>query len=114
MCAAEPVCRPGAPRLRRVSVVALIAVGLATMSPDAAHAEQGLEEVVVTAQRQSERIQDVPIAITALSASDLADRGVRQAGDITASVPNMLLNSPYGPEAPADVHLARRHDPGFQ
>ena len=27
------------------------------------------------------------------------DRGVRKAGDIAASVPNMLLNLPYGPEA---------------
>ncbi len=53
----------------------------------------------MTAQRKSERLQDVPIAITALSADELAERGVRQAGDIAASVPNMLLNSPYGPEA---------------
>ncbi len=58
-----------------------------------------LEEIVVTAQRRVERLQDVPLAITALSGADLAEHGVRQAGDITASVPNMLLNSPYGPEA---------------
>src|SRR5256886_14440483 len=38
-------------------------------------------------------------SITAVSAADLESRGVRQAGDITADVPNMLLNSPYGPEA---------------
>src|SRR2546430_11650640 len=37
-------------------------------------------------------------SITAVSAADLESRGVRQAGDITADVPNMLLNSPYGPE----------------
>ena len=68
--------------------------------PLAAHAAEGsLDEIVVTAQRRTERLQDVPLAITALSGADLAERGVRQAGDITASVPNMLLNSPYGPEA---------------
>jgi iron complex outermembrane recepter protein len=99
MFPADHVCRAAASRPRHVSVIALIVVGMAAMSPDVARAEQGLEEVVVTAQRKSERIQDVPIAITALAASDLVDRGVRQAGDITASVPNMLLNSPYGPEA---------------
>ncbi len=59
----------------------------------------GLAEVVVTAERKSEKLQDVPVAVTALSAEQLAERGVRQAGDITASVPNMLLNLPYGPEA---------------
>ncbi len=72
----------------------------AALSPSGARAEQAaLEEIVVTAQRRSERLQDVPIAITAISAAELSDRGVRQAGDIAATVPNLLLNSPYGPEA---------------
>jgi iron complex outermembrane recepter protein len=58
-----------------------------------------LEEVTVTAQRRTERLQDVPVAITAISGNDLIDRGVRQAGDIADLVPNLLLNLPYGPEA---------------
>jgi iron complex outermembrane receptor protein len=58
-----------------------------------------LEEVTVTAQRRTERLQDVPVAVTALSESELIERGVRQAGDIVDVVPNMLLNQPYGPEA---------------
>src|SRR5580704_15760424 len=58
-----------------------------------------LNEVVVTAQRQSERSHDVPIALTAVSADELHDRGIRQAADITSLVPNLLLNLPWGPEA---------------
>jgi iron complex outermembrane recepter protein len=58
-----------------------------------------LEEVIVTAQRRSERVQDVPIAITAVSNTELEDRGVRQAGDIAALVPNLTLSLPYGEEA---------------
>jgi iron complex outermembrane recepter protein len=77
----------------------VVAVGALVPFADPARADDELTEIVVTAQRQSERLNDVPIAITAISADDLADRGVRQAGDITSSVPNMLLNSPYGPEA---------------
>ncbi|HUI62997.1 MAG TPA: TonB-dependent receptor plug domain-containing protein, partial [Steroidobacteraceae bacterium] len=91
---------------RSAALVTPIAVAVAGLLPagparadDTARADEGLQEIVVTAQRQSERLQDVPIAITALSAADLADRGVRLAGDVTAEVPNMLLNSPYGPEA---------------
>jgi iron complex outermembrane receptor protein len=61
-------------------------------------ADEALAEITVTAQRVTERLQDVPVAVTAISASELLERGVRQAGDITASVPNLLLNSPYGPE----------------
>jgi iron complex outermembrane receptor protein len=71
----------------------------ATVLTPVLRAEEALEEIVVTAQRRSERLQDVPIAITAVSAQDLASYGVRQAADITALVPNMLLNLPYGPEA---------------
>jgi iron complex outermembrane recepter protein len=58
-----------------------------------------LEEVIVTAQRRSERVQDVPIAITAMSSAELESRGVRQAGDIAALVPNLQLSLPYGEEA---------------
>jgi iron complex outermembrane receptor protein len=68
--------------------------------PQPAHAQEtALEEVTVTAQRRTERLQDVPVAITAISGSDIIDRGVRQAGDIADLVPNLLLNQPYGPEA---------------
>ena len=69
--------------------------------PQAVRADEAaaLEEVTVTAQRRTERLQDVPVAVTALSGSELIDRGVRQASDIVDAVPNLLLNLPYGPEA---------------
>lgn len=79
------------------------ALALVVSLPVLAYSEETttteLTEIVVTAERRSEKLQDVPVAVTALSGSDLAARGVRQAGDITSSVPNMLLNLPYGPEA---------------
>ena len=65
----------------------------------ASQQDAALQEIVVTAERRTEKAQDVPVAITAVSAADLETRGVRQASDITAIVPNMLLNLPYGPEA---------------
>src|SRR6267154_2585384 len=75
-------------------------VALSAAWPQSVRADEAaLEEVTVTAQRVSERLQDVPVAVTAIAASELLERGIRQAGDITASVPNLLLNSPYGPEA---------------
>src|ERR1700737_2338623 len=83
----------------RPTLLVSMAAAVLGQVPGAALADDELNEIVVTAQRQTERIQDVPIAITAISAADLVDRGVRQAGDIVSSVPNMLLNSPYGPEA---------------
>src|SRR5246500_4014731 len=86
-------------RLRELSWLLTGGAALFGAWPQGVRAETVLEEVVVPAERRSEKAQDVPVAITAVSAADLESRGVRQAGDITADVPNMLLNSPYGPEA---------------
>src|SRR4051812_17078662 len=89
--------RVGAPWRQR------LALTLATFSSlglsAAVLAEDTLEEVLVTAQRQTEHLQDVPVAITVLSAANLESHVIRQAGDITSLVPNMTLSSPYGPEA---------------
>ena len=100
MRSAHPGKSAQATQARGARILAITAAATtAALLPVAARADGTLGEIVVTAQRQTERLQDVPIAITALSGADLESRGVRQAGDITASVPNMLLNSPYGPEA---------------
>jgi len=83
-----------------LSLVGLLAALTIAALPLIASADSSeLNEVVVTAQRQSERSKDVPIALTAVSADELRDRGIRQAADITSLVPNMLLNLPWGPEA---------------
>jgi len=82
-----------------LSLVGMLAALTIAALPLVASADAELNELVVTAQRQSERSQDVPIALTAISADELRDRGIRQAADITSLVPNMLLNLPWGPEA---------------
>ena len=80
-----------------VAALALLAPPVVVRADPGSDSE--LTEVVVTAQRQSERSHDVPIALTAVSADELHDRGIRQAADITTLVPNLLLNLPWGPEA---------------
>ncbi len=49
----------------------------------------GLAEIIVTAQKRAESVQDVPIAITAISAADLARQGIVESRSIEAAVPNM-------------------------
>jgi len=51
----------------------------------------GLEEVVVTAQLKEQNLQQVPIAITALSSESLAVRGMTNALDINESTPNINI-----------------------
>jgi iron complex outermembrane recepter protein len=56
----------------------------------------GVEEIIVTAQKREERLQDTPISITAVTGETLADRG---SGTI-ASLGNMTPNLVYNTTAP--------------
>ncbi len=49
-----------------------------------------LEEIVVTAQRREEKIQDVPIAISAFSESQLAALNVTETLGLVKLIPNLL------------------------
>lgn len=52
-----------------------------------------LEEIYVTARRVEERLQDVPLSITAFTASDLEDRNIRNINDLANFTPNLTFNS---------------------
>ncbi|MDB5714509.1 MAG: TonB-dependent receptor [Sphingomonadales bacterium] len=53
-----------------------------TAPPAAEAATTDLSDIVVTAQRRSERLKDVPLTLTALSSSDLAKSGVTSARNL--------------------------------
>jgi iron complex outermembrane receptor protein len=83
------------------SALCLGVAGIA-LSASAASAQQaaaaetattGVEEIIVTAQRRSESIQDVPISITAISAETLRRGNVRGIGEIIALSPNVAFQS---------------------
>ncbi len=59
----------------------------------------GVEEIVVTAQRRSELLQRVPIAITAVSGATLAQQGITQPVDLVSVVPGLAVSSGNGPVA---------------
>lgn len=47
----------------------------------------GIQEIVVTAQKRSEAINDVPLSITAASGDKLRDQGITDVGDLVKIVP---------------------------
>ncbi|WP_167539655.1 TonB-dependent receptor [Sphingobium xenophagum] len=56
----------------------------------------GLADIVVTAQRRSERLQDIPMAITALSGELLERSPVTNLVDVQTSVPNLNISPRLG------------------
>lgn len=82
-------------RLLGASGSLALAVGLLStpaMAQDAAPAEAeqaGLEEIVVTAQRRAENLQDVPIAVSAITASTLERTGIEATRDLPQVIPSV-------------------------
>ena len=53
----------------------------------------GLAEIVVTAQKRSSTVQETPISITAVSGTDLQDRGIADVATLAAATPGVSLKS---------------------
>lgn len=51
----------------------------------------GLEEVVVTAQKREENLQNVPVAVTALSAEAIANQRIADFTDLTRAAPSLTI-----------------------
>jgi outer membrane receptor protein involved in Fe transport len=62
-------------------------------SPPVTGQKSKLEEIVVTAQKRSERIDKVPISITALGKAQMDKQGVRDVKDIARLVPGLQLQT---------------------
>jgi len=82
--------------------VALAAVAGGAHAQETALAEgpAQLEEIVVTAQRRSESLQQVPIAASVLDSDRLDRAGVRDLDDLTRVVPNVNFTGPFGASSP--------------
>jgi iron complex outermembrane receptor protein len=55
----------------------------------------GIEEIIVTARKKDESIQDVPMAVTAIT-EQLRESSVRRIEDIQAFAPNLFINRTPG------------------
>ncbi len=91
----KPVC----------SIAAAAGLGIVTSSfgqtspstSSAASTGDDLSEIVVTARRVEERLQDVPISITVLSEDAITKRDIYNAGDLGTYVPSLSSNANFGP-----------------
>lgn len=90
----------GATRLWGVSVIALTGaisasgVGMSASAQESAQAASDtfeLEEIIVTAQKRSQSLQDVAIAVSAFDINTLERQAIDDALDIQYSIPNAIL-----------------------
>jgi iron complex outermembrane recepter protein len=69
-------------------------------------ADGALEEVVVTAQKRTENVQNVPIAITAFSAKDIDNHGLTDVVQLAAFAPNVVFDNTSAFAASSQVFSA--------
>lgn len=78
--------------IRNAILTSLVpAIGLAAAGPSQAR-ETLLEEVIVTAQKRQESLQDVPIAVSAFQGQELTDSGIDTQRTLSMMTPNVAIN----------------------
>ena len=86
---------------KSTTAVALAGIStLAVMVSGTAMAQQSAnvatEEIIVTAQRRAERLQDVPVAISTATAAQLERAGITNMRDLSAMAPGLISTSGAG------------------
>ncbi|CAH0354276.1 TonB-dependent receptor [Sphingobium sp. CECT 9361] len=69
-------------------------------SSDLQNQDQGSPDIVVTAQKRSERLQDVPVSVSALAGDAIMKQRITQVDDIVTKIPNLQLTAAVGEGTP--------------
>ena len=111
--------------LRRCVAAALgLSVGAPIFAQNAPAATAGTEapsqtaddlnEIIVTARRVEERLQDVPISISVFNQEQLTNRNVINAADLAAYTPSLSANTNFGQENSSFAIRGFNEDAGTQ
>ena len=83
------------PKTLYTLAVALAATMGAAYADTPPAAGERLEDVVVTAQRHEQKLQDVPVSVTAFSETAINDAGIKNTADFMALTPNVSFDQSF-------------------
>ena len=92
----HPSSRPGNCRSLLLACAAVAALGAVSPAFAQEAASGALAEVIVTAQKRSAAIQDVPLAVSVLGGEDAVQRGVTSVTDLVDQVAGLSVNYAFG------------------
>ena len=81
-------------RQARRAVIGICVALAVALGAEPAVAE--LDEIVVTARKREENLQDVPMSVTAMAGETLERLGVRNLADLTRYTPGVNLDNGFG------------------
>ena len=83
-------------RLSGAALLVLLALGVAMPAPIVAQEDAAtLDELIVTARKKEESIQDVPVAVTAISESLIQDLALQDLSDISKITAGLLFDNEF-------------------
>ena len=85
--------KTGNKTLLRISASALSLVSASAFAQEAAEETVDTNEIIVTAQKRAENLQDVPIAVSAFSQDSLEERGLNGGADLQIAIPNVTFGA---------------------
>ena len=74
----------------------LLSAGIAAVTAQAQAQSTVLEEIVVTAQKREQNLQEVPVSVTAFTAANLESRSMFNLGNLASFTPNVDINHGKG------------------
>jgi iron complex outermembrane receptor protein len=105
--------RSGTILLRTGVRAALLAAAATTALPVAAADVQALDDIVVTARKRAETLQDVPLAVSAIDGVELETKGITNITATYSRVPNLYFTASGGASPTSDYHYLIIRGVGF-
>ena len=78
--------------IRDRSYLGALSIGLGFSQTDSAFAEEDVEEVVVTASKREANLQDLPMAVQAITSEELEAKNISDFNDIANLVPSITVD----------------------
>lgn len=91
-------------KINNAPLALVVSLGASALAGQTAIAQSGgataqgpsLEEVVVTARKREESLQDVPLPVTALTEADISNRQVTSLDDVAKFTPGLVFSKVFG------------------
>ena len=89
------------------SISCFIFVSAIYTSISFAQSSEGIEEIVVTARKKEENIQETALSVSALSARDIENRFPSDIRDLAGESPNLIIDDlQQGPGSPTAIFIS--------
>lgn len=80
-------------------------------SPSSTHQATALEEIIVTARRRAENIQDVPVSVSVISGDDLKRGNIQNIADLQTQAPTLTIST-FAEDTTISIRGQGGFDPG--